>query len=286
MEKEDTTKQDSLDMTKFEDKVVVGLMVSAEERYYDALQAQGETWLKSIPSSRVFVVGPKDESGSRPDLPRFIPSPCVDRNLWCKRLQQIVEAHRILTSGISFDWLLSGNEDWYVNVPAILDTLKDKSPLDAIVYSSLGCGQHWEYHKNSKGGILPRPKSWPNRQQCDALSQRGGICGGSGIVLSRRAVEVLMKDGGTALFNRTHALPFDWKSYPQDDDVLSCIIYELDGQVQLELFTWQEGARQGSFIKDCPTCHVTTVHAVQFNSMTAANILRKAHTLINKNVSW
>lgn len=274
-------------------RIVVGLMVTDRDDYYNALKAQADTWLKSIPPRRKFVVGPIDirHPERRGVYPRFVPSPCGDRELWCKRVEHVVEAGRLLEQGVEFDWLWSGNEDWYVDVEALVDSLKHRSrgPYEAVIYSGLGCSQWWEYHKDSKNNTLSKPPHWPAAPSCQTVKERGGICGGNGIIFSRKSVDIMTKDGGDALIERTLKEPFPWMNHPQGDPVLSCVVYSFNGEIEFEDIMWNfssDGAALETKIKpknkmaDCPRCRVATVHAVKQESLSAADIIYKAHNLL------
>jgi hypothetical protein len=257
---------------------VVGIMFANQPRYIKSLLAQSETWLATFPKDRVFAVGPDVSINSDPVFPRVVPTPCPDRELWCKRLKQITEAFRLLKSGITFDWLLSGNEDWYVHIPAMRRSLLGKDADEPVVYASLGCSQEWQYHKDSKGGTVPEPPGWPRGIGCDTLRKRGGTCLGDGAVFSRAAIEIMMEDGEDGLFNLTRSQPFEWNTHPQDDPVLSCVVYAFgDKGVKLALKPWEAQY----FYKQDGTMRVNeqsaTVHAVPREGMDAADIIREVH---------
>lgn len=73
-----------------------------------------------------------------------------------------------------------------------------------------GCGQLWKYSKWSKNGTVPMPPEWvePSGAQspCLAVGKRGGLCGGTGIVYSRAALERLFADGRDAFWRRMQPL--------------------------------------------------------------------------------
>jgi hypothetical protein len=261
---------------------VAGLMFTDKDHYLDALQAMADTWLTLIPQQRVFAVGPASAAGKRRNMPRLVPTPCPDRELWCKRLLHIVEAYKMLKSGTPFDWLLSGNEDWYVNLPAMRKAFEGKSPDDPAVFTSLGCSQAWEYHESSKNNTVPKPGNWPVNQQCKTLSIRGGGCFGSGVVFSRRAIEIMMEGGEESLFNLTKSLDFNWDGHPQDDPVLSCLVYAFDDKIRFELHPWQSSGGY-QFLKDGATEQqrtIATLHAVRQRdmNMTTAEMLYAIHS--------
>ena len=270
------------------DKFVVGVMFADQPRYIDSLLAQAETWMKEFPPERVFCVGPFDKLKERHAkqqhilFPRGIASPCPDRELYCKRMKQIAEAHRLLKSGIDFDWFLSGNEDWYVNVDAMKKALQHKDPNQPVVYSGLGCAQEWRYHRDSKNGTLPAPSYWPRPTGCGKLRKHGGLCLGVGAVISRAAIQIFMEHGEEQLFALTRAQPFPWEHHPQDDPVLSCVVYALEEErgLRLEREPWR-GVSGVSGVERVDAT-VGTVHAVPSESVSAADIIRKAHAILTK----
>jgi hypothetical protein len=60
-----------------------------------------------------------------------------------QKIEEIPESLGLLKCGINIDWLISGIEDWYVNVPATRRALSEKDPNKPVVFSSLGCSQEW-----------------------------------------------------------------------------------------------------------------------------------------------
>jgi hypothetical protein len=265
------------------DMFVVGIMFADKQKYVDSLQAEVDTWMSEMDMERIFAVGPERTIAHKQGFPRAVKSRCVDRSLWCKRVQHIAEAHKMSQSGIHFDWLLSGNEDWYVNLPTMREVLGAKDPNDPVVYAALGCGYDWEHNPNSKGGTLPMPKGYRvnPKQQCDALSQKGGICGGYGVVFSRAAIEIMMQNGEDGLFNTTQSAPFKWNTHLQGDPVLSCLIHAFaDRGVRMEEKPW--AAQNARYIINGGELTmrrkpVGTSHGVPFDGMTGAEILRKLY---------
>jgi hypothetical protein len=264
-----------------ENLIVSVIFAANKQKYLDSLQAQAETWMSVFPKERVFAVGPANTIKGKPNFPRGVQTPCPDRELWCKRIQQIPEAFKLLQSGIHFDWMLSGNEDWYVNVPQMREALADKNPNNPVVYSTLGCGKAWEYMPESKGGTVPDPSKKPDKKRCEALREHGGSCLGDGAVFSRAAIEVMMQYGEAGLFNLTRSLPFEWETHPQDDPVLSCVVYVFgDKGVRLESKPWKaqrQYTKDGVMKIDEDT---TSIHAVPREGMDAAEIIRKVHSAL------
>jgi hypothetical protein len=268
------------------DVFVVGIMFANKPKYIEALHAESETWMSAVSKERIFAVGPADAIADREGFPRAIQSPCSDRELWCKRIQHIPEAFKMLQSGINFDWLLSGNEDWYVHLPSMRKALADNNPDDPIVFSALGCSMTWKHTQDSKNGTVQKPSNFIEHQQCEAVSKKGGICAGNGVVFSRGAIEIMMEDGEESLFNITTSQPFDWRSHPQDDPVLSCLIYALEHKgVHIELKPWHGTTTQNIFEygSKFPLRHLsdsfTTVHALSYNDLTPAQVLKKLHLM-------
>lgn len=265
------------------EEFIVGIMFANKKKYLDSLQAQSETWLGAFPKDRVFAVGPTDAINGNPIFPRGVQTPCPDRDLWCKRLKQIPEAYRLLKAGINFDWMLSGNEDWYVNVPAMKSALEGKDPNQPVVYSNLGCSQEWQYHKNSKNNTIPKPQGFLEGIGCKSLRERGGLCLGDGAVISRAAVETMMSYGEAGLFNLTQSQPFEWGTHPQDDPVLSCVVYAFEDKgAKLVEKPWkgQPHVGRGGVVTVDPK--TATVHAVPQDGLDAATIIRKAHLSFKK----
>ena len=263
------------------DWMIVATMFSDQPKYIAALGAQLDTWMAPIPNHRLFMVGPNVTLTKTPDgndYPHLITITRPDSELWMKRLQQFAEAHRMLQSGVEFDWFLSGNEDWYVNVDKMKAQL-DKHGVDprqeAIVYSGFGCGQHWEYHKDSKNGTLPEPDYWPKTFICEGVEQHGGFCAGTGVVVTRKALEVIMQDGEAAFYAKATSLP----ALPTDDLVLSCVIYAYEGRVNQYVQIWRdvEGIREWNAQKASGT--VAVMHARQHdpNGLAPAVLIRTVY---------
>jgi len=253
---------------------VAGVMFSAMPKYIDALRAEYDTWMQEIPNERVFAVGPADVTADENGFPRAVQSPCVDRSLWCKRVQQIVEAYKLLKRGINFDWLLSGNEDWYVHLPIMRESMAKYNPSDPVVYSGIGCNIGLLICENQPA---PRPHDYPVKVlRCEDLEGRPGFCFGGGVVFSRAAVEKFMQFGEEGLFNITKSLPFDWKRHPQDDQVLAGLMYIFEDQgMRMEVHPWSE--RDGKDTIKRGLGPVGTVHAVAFEGTSPGEILRKVH---------
>jgi len=245
------------------DWMVVATMFSDTPKYIASLGAQMDTWLSGVPLHRIFAVGPNVTLDSTPDgnqYPRIIPITQPDRELWMKRLQQFTEAHRLLQSGVEFDWLLSGNEDWYVNMDKmkeILDTEGVNPREEAVVYSGFGCGQHWQYHKNSKNNTVPAPPQWTKRFVCHEVAEFGGFCAGVGVVATRKAVEIMLEDGVEAFYAKATALPL----LHTDDIILSCVVYAYGGRVQQRVQIWPHITGVASWMKTEPRRTVTVMHA-------------------------
>jgi hypothetical protein len=266
-----------------DDFIVSVIFAANKQKYIDSLEAQTQTWMSTFPKERVFAVGPANAIRDKPNFPRIVQTPCPDRELWCKRLQQIPEAYNLLKSGLHFDWMLSGNEDWYVHVPNMRAALAGKNPNVPVVYTSMGCGKAWEYLPESKGGTVPMPSTRPDRLRCEALRKRGGACLGDGAVISRAAVEAMMQHGEERLFNITKSLPFEWETHPQDDPVLSCVVYAFEDQgVKLEEKPWkaQRDYTQNGEMKI--NDQTASIHAVPREGMDAAEIIRKVHLALTK----
>jgi hypothetical protein len=100
-------------------------------------------------------------------------------------------------------------------------------------------------------------------------------------VFSRAAIEVMMQYGEAGLFNLTRSLPFEWETHPQDDPVLSCVVYVFgDKGVRLESKPWKaqrQYTKDGVMKIDEDT---TSIHAVPREGMDAAEIIRKVHSAL------
>jgi len=266
------------------DWMIVATMFSDQPRYIAAMAAQTDTWLEPVPQHRVFAVGPDVTLTQTPNgnaFPRIVPITRPDNELWMKRLQQFAEAHRMLRNGVDFDWFLSGNEDWYVNLEAMKATL-DKYGVnpreEAVVYSGFGCGQHWEFHKDSKNNTLPEPQGWVNEFICEGVERHGGFCAGVGVVASKKAVELMFRNGEEALYKIAWDLPVR----PTDDLVLSCVIYGLQDKVEQRAQIWSVGSRVEDLDSEVPTI----IHAVAQNSpLTPDEFIRATHDRIKSKES-
>lgn len=256
--------------------LLVALMTSNEERYFRSLQSQVETWVTDIPNENVFVVSgddlPIEKRNQFPKL-RWIGSGCKDMQLYCKRIMHIIEAYRMLQTGQSFEWLLSGNEDWYVNINNVQNYLKQQDPNQAVIYTFTGCGAD-DVREEIEG----------KNHTCEPiLHNGGGICAGEGVFIPRRVVEILMADGEEALWERTHQQPFDFQNgRPQDDPVLACVVYSYRGIISLQLPPWEDYSFDAIPEVRCPgpDCRISVLHAVPNQNMSAADIIRQTHLMI------
>ena len=265
------------------DIFVVGIMFSKAPRYIDSLQAEVDTWMTEIDMNRTFAVGPKDAIAHKTGFPRVTEERCPDRSLWCKRISHILGAYNLLKSGTHFDWLLSGNEDWYVNLPAMREALSAKNPNDPVVYASMGCDFAWQHNPSSENGTKPMPKGYRvnPKTQCEGLSKGGGVCGGYGVVFSRGAIEAMMQEGEKRLFDKAKIGPFDWSKHPQDDTVLSCLVYSFAHKgVRMEERPWI--AQDSRWIikngkMEFRGKSIGASHGVPFEGIDGAGILRKLY---------
>ena len=59
---------------------------------------------------------------------------------------------------------------------------------------------------------------------CHAVRQKGGLCGGEGIIWSRAAVDRLFSDGRDEFWRRVYRMPMQG----QDDISFSCMMYDMN----------------------------------------------------------
>ncbi|KAL3911788.1 MAG: hypothetical protein SGARI_001474, partial [Bacillariaceae sp.] len=244
-----------------------------------------DTWMSEIDMNRIFAVGPKYAVAQRTGFPRVTEERCENRSLWCKRVAHILEAYNMLKSGTHFDWVLSGNEDWYVNLPAMREALSVKDPNDPVVYATMGCGFDWSHNPSSDNGKKPMPQGYrtDSTTQCEELSKGGGVCGGYGIVFSRGAIEAIMQEGEERLFDTAKIGPFNWKRHLQGDPVLSCLVYSFaDKGVRMEERPWMVQDSR-NIIKtrkmEARGRKIATSHGVAFDGIDGAGILRKLYDI-------
>lgn len=77
-----------------------------------------------------------------------------------------------------------------VNEAVLARALEQFNPLDPLVIAHIGCGRHWKYDQRSANGTKPRESGFgPDKITCPRVHLQGGICGGSGVVWSRGAIE-------------------------------------------------------------------------------------------------
>lgn len=236
--------------------MLVAVMMTDFRRYHDALEAMVATWLASVPASRKFLVVDEGISNKYEYPIRVVESRCGSK-LWCKRIAQIVEAaNMIRNGGHDFDWLLTTNEDYYADIPKMHESLVGTySPNDKVVLSSLGCGRLCTHC-------------------CSAIRSRGGICGGNGIVLSRAAVLSITQDGD--LYDRAHNVGCDVRNnWVQDDDILACIVYSFDDEIQLRIATWTSTTSLEE------AGNSVAVHAVRSDRYPPPSIIRMVHQVMH-----
>lgn len=218
-------------------RVLFGVQTSATPVYAAKLTAGLESWLRAVPAEDRIIVGPRCEDTADPSQCASNPweaSTCGDKSQLCKHLALLDRAY-----GKDFDWFVTLGEDHVVMTDLLKASLAYLDPAVPAALASIGdteedggCGQLWKYSKGSKNGTLPMAHGWvePSEQQspCLAVQKRGGLCGGTGIIYSRAAVDRLFADGREAFWNRMQPLMANNAQY---DTGMSCAL--LDRGVKL-----------------------------------------------------
>jgi len=170
--------------------VVYAIFTSAIPKYHDALLTQLDTWAaRPAAEGRYVAVGgnnyPKDWQGSS-----VLTSECGDGmgSISCKEATLLAEG-----AARGADWLVVTGEDNYVQTSHVEEFLSGKDPDATIAYGSVGCGI----------GLFCRDD--------ELFETSGGLCGGSGYIISRAALQLLLADGAPAL----HAT-YDKSTWPND----------------------------------------------------------------------
>jgi len=170
--------------------VVYAIFTSAIPKYHEALLTQLDTWAaRPAAQGRYVAVGgknyPKEWQGSS-----VLRSECGDDmpSISCKEATLLAEG-----AARGADWLVVTGEDNYVQTSSVEEFLSDKDPDAAIAYGSVGCGK----------GLFCR--------DAELFETSGGLCGGSGYIISRAALQLLLADGARGL----HAV-YDGTPWPND----------------------------------------------------------------------
>jgi len=221
--------------------VVYAIFTSAIPKYREKLETQLETWAaRPAAEGRYVAVGGKNypdawRSGS------ILRSDCGDdmSSISCKEATLLAEG-----AARGADWLYVIGEDNYVHTGRVEEFLSDKDPSANVAYGVVGCG---------KGSFCV---------DNEAYNSHGGICGGSGYIISRTALQRLLAGGAPAL----HAV-YDKTPWP-NDMTTSCQLRKHGADLLLaenmygfpiaDLDEFEGFARQGSFL---------TVHYVHPDTM-------------------
>jgi len=221
--------------------VVYAIFTSAIPRYHEALLAQLDTWAaRPAAQGRYVAVGgsnyPEEWQGSN-----VLRSECGDdmKSISCKEATLLAEG-----ASRGADWMYVIGEDNYVHTGRVEEFLSDKDPSANVAYGVVGCG---------KGSFCV---------DNEAYNSHGGICGGSGYIISRTALQRLLAGGAPAL----HAV-YDKTPWP-NDMTTSCQLRKHGADLLLaenmygfpiaDLDEFEGFARQGSFL---------TVHYVHPDTM-------------------
>jgi hypothetical protein len=186
-------------------KVVYAIFTSAIPKYHEALLTQLDTWAaRPASQGRYVAVGgknyPEEWQGSN-----VLRSECRDDmdGISCKEATLLAEC-----AARGADWLLVTGEDNYVQTSRVEEFLSDKDPDAAIAFGDVRCGT----------GLYCRDS--------EVFERSGGFCGGSGYIISRAALHLLLADGAPGL----HAI-YDNSTWP-NDMTTSCALRKRD--VRLE----------------------------------------------------
>jgi len=174
--------------------VVYAIFTSAIPGYHDALLAQLDTWAaRPAAQGRYVAVGGNNypaawqEAGVPGNILR---SECRDdlSSISCKEAALLAEG-----AARGADWLYVIGEDNYVHTGNVEAFLSSKDPDEAVAYGTVGCGK----------GLFCRDS--------ELFNTLGGFCGGSGYIISRAALQLLLVGGAP----RLHAI-YDNTRWPND----------------------------------------------------------------------
>jgi hypothetical protein len=77
----------------------------------------------------------------------------------------------------------------------VLEKMPNLAKLDARtpqILSMVGCGQGWEYHRESKNGTLPKPEGYIDPTYvCESVWKHGSLCSAAGMFVSIGALDAL-----------------------------------------------------------------------------------------------
>jgi hypothetical protein len=159
--------------------VFFGIEASTGDVWTNQVQAQLETWAANISKESLMIVGGKYDT-----------TPCVEEDSACKEAVLLYRARNRMQI-LSADWLLALHEDSYV-ILEHLPLLKALDPRIPQIASSVGCGQGWKYHLESKNGTVPVPEGWIEPDYvCENVWKRGALCSAAGMFVSIAALDSL-----------------------------------------------------------------------------------------------
>eukprot|EP00450_Noctiluca_scintillans_P013569 CAMPEP_0194491496 /NCGR_PEP_ID=MMETSP0253-20130528/10359_1 /TAXON_ID=2966 /ORGANISM="Noctiluca scintillans" /LENGTH=256 /DNA_ID=CAMNT_0039332239 /DNA_START=266 /DNA_END=1036 /DNA_ORIENTATION=- len=156
------------------------------------VQGQLETWASDLPRESLIIVGGVHDDFHRGLAPQAR-IPCQDspNSMPCKEasiLYMAVDRAQMLNSR----WLFVGQDDKYVFTDDLADILSEYDPDEPQIFAAVGCGLSWEHGHPGEArpaGVRQPPFS------CQAVWEKGGICGGPGYVVSRAALHRLRSEG-------------------------------------------------------------------------------------------
>lgn len=193
--------------------------------YEAKLRAEFDTWLSTLSPMERIVLGPKCDAGMSCKDVQWDSSICQDNSQWCKAAAVLDRAFQEK----DFDWLVQGYEDDYVNTDNIKNLLQKRDPSNPVVYAGFGCAS-WGALKE----VGYSNQSIADFHICPAVLEHGGLCGGSGIIFSRAAVDRLFADGREAFWRRVYSYP----STIQCDIGTGCLLYDAGVAMSTDL-AWQ-----------------------------------------------
>mmetsp|Transcript_5114 Transcript_5114/g.14489 ORF Transcript_5114/g.14489 Transcript_5114/m.14489 type:complete len:341 (+) Transcript_5114:88-1110(+) len=170
--------------------VVYAIFTSAIPRYHEALLSQLESWAERPAKQGRYVAVGGDNYPDDWQSKNVLRSECGDsmQSISCKEATLLAEG-----AARGADWLYVIGEDNYVHTGRVEEFLRDKDPEEAIAYGYVGCGR----------GAFCRDS--------ELFEASGGLCGGSGYIISRAALRLLLAGGAPGL----HAV-YDNSTWPND----------------------------------------------------------------------
>lgn len=199
--------------------IVYGIEASNGDVWTNQVQAQLETWAANVSKESLMIVGgPYDKT------------PCNERDSACKEAVLLYRA-RSRMQELKADWLVALHEDSYVVVEHVSKELMNADPRVPQIASMVGCGQGWEYHRESKNGTLPRPAGYIDPDYvCENVWKRGALCSAAGMFVSIAALDALTDGLTEDEFIKAHRNSLDPKlrEYTpiQCDMPTSCFAHE------------------------------------------------------------